>query len=69
MNSCNAKADTDVRKEKVELKTEEHDVRVLRSSFVDAPELAFEDEPDTGCDPYNSTGQHVSIKPKDDTKK
>ena len=62
MNSYNTKADTVVRSDKVELRTEEHDVRVLRSNFVEASELAIEDEPDTGWDPYNRTGQHAIIK-------
>ena len=62
MNSHNAKMDTVVSKESVRIETDHKDVRILRSSLVDADELAIEDNYDTGGDPYNSTGQHVVIK-------
>ena len=40
-------------------------VRVLRMDLVDSSDLAIADD-NVGGDPYNSTGQHVIIKPKMD---
>ncbi len=40
-------------------------VRVLNLDLVDTEDLAIADE-NRGGDPYNSTGQHVIIKPRID---
>jgi len=66
MNSHNTKTNTVVSNEAVRIETDHKDVRVLKSKLVDANDLSIADEFDTGGDPYNSTGQHVVIKPKTD---
>ena len=66
MNSHNTKTNTVASNEAVRIETDHKDVRVLKSSLVDANDLSIADELDTGGDPYNSTGQHVVIKSKID---
>lgn len=66
MNSHNTKTNTVASNEAVRIETDHKDVRVLISSLVDANDLSIADEFDTGGDPYNSTGQHVVIKSKND---
>jgi hypothetical protein len=39
-------------------------LRVSRAKFDDDAELTIADDFDLGCDPYNSTGRHVIMKPK-----
>jgi hypothetical protein len=64
MNSHNTKAEPVASKESTGVETDHKDVRVLRSRIVEADELSIADDFDNGGDPYNSTGQHVIIKPK-----
>lgn len=67
MNSHNAKVEAVVRKESVEIESDDESVRVLHAKLADATELSLDENFDIGCDPYNSTGQHVALKPKSDT--
>lgn len=64
MDSRNTKSDGVVKHESVEIKAERSDVRVLNLDLVEPEGLELADDPDLGSDPYNSTGQHVIIKPK-----
>ncbi len=41
-------------------------VRVIGSRLHEAAELSISEDDDAGSDPYNSTGQHVTIKSKID---
>jgi hypothetical protein len=66
MNSHNAKPDVVVTKESVHIETDHKNVRVLRSTLLDDNDLSIADDYDNGGDPYNSTGQHVVIKPGKD---
>jgi len=64
MNSHNTKTEPVVSNESVRADTDSIDARVLRSKIVESNELVIADDLDVGGDPYNSTGQHVVIKPK-----
>ncbi|MDH3612420.1 MAG: hypothetical protein OEU90_15615 [Gammaproteobacteria bacterium] len=66
MNSHKTKTGTVVITESVRIETDQKEPRVLRSKLVDANELSLADDFDIGGDPYNSTGQHVIVKPKTD---
>jgi hypothetical protein len=66
MNSHNSKTEWVVSDEAVRIEADQKQVRVIKSNLVDESELAIEDDVDIGGDPYNSTGQHVIIKPKVD---
>ena len=41
-----------------------NNVQVLHSELNEVDELAIDEDFDRGGDPYNSTGQHVIIRPK-----
>lgn len=69
MNSHNAKADVVITKESVRIETDHKNVRVLRTTLLDEKSLSIADDYDNGGDPYNSTGQHVIIKPNKDVNK
>lgn len=64
MNSHNPKDESVVIPESVQIATEREDVRVVNLNLSKASQLAIEEEPDSGSDPYNSTGQHVILKSK-----
>ena len=63
MNSHNA--DKVVRDESVTVGADEDRVRVLKADVANESELRIEDDFDLGGDPYNSTGRHVIITPKE----
>ncbi len=64
MSSHNAKTGSVMKNESVRTGTEKEDVRVIDTSLVAATEFTISEDCDRGSDPYNSTGQHVIIKPK-----
>lgn len=64
MDSHNTETETVVSEESVDVETEESGVRVLNWGRVSPEDLSIADDPNPGGDPYNSTGQHVIIKPK-----
>ena len=66
MDSHNPKTETVVKKESVRVETDHKGARVLQTDVLDAPELSIDEDFDIGCDPYNSTGQHVIIKSRKD---
>jgi len=63
MSSHNAKTESVMKNESVPVRTEKEDVRVIDTSLVAATEFSISEDCDQGSDPYNSTGQHVIIKP------
>jgi len=66
MNARNTETGTIVISKSVRNETDQKAPRVLKSKFVDENELSLADDYDIGGDPYNSTGQHVIVKPKTD---
>ena len=66
MNPHNAKTESVVRDGSVHSGSEKDAVRVTKSSLIGAVDLSLSEDCDPGGDPYNSTGQHVIIKPKRD---
>ena len=64
MNSHNPRTEKLVTSETIHVETDHKDVRILLSEIAPTNELAIVDDHDTGGDPYNSTGQHVIIKPR-----
>lgn len=43
-----------------------NDVRLTRVGGVEAKALTIDESADTGGDPYNSTGKHCIVKPKEE---
>ena len=66
MNSHNAKTEPDVSNEAAGTVADKEEVRVIESSLFEAADLSISKDDDKGSDPYNSTGQHVIIKPRID---
>ena len=64
MASHNTETEKVVSEESVDIRTEDSDIRILNWDRVNPEDLAIADELNPGGDPYNSTGQHVIIKPK-----
>ena len=62
MDSHNTKTDKVVTDEVVRSEAGQENVRVLQMDLIEVNDLAVADDPNTGGDPYNSTGQHVIIK-------
>ena len=64
MNPHNAKTESVVRDGSDRSGSKKDEVRVTSSRLIGAVDLSISEDCDTGSDPYNSTGQHVIIKPK-----
>lgn len=64
VNSHNAKSDAETKATSVQVEPDQDDVRVIRSNLKEAEALSISDDLDAGGDPYNSTGQHVVLKIK-----
>ena len=64
MDSNNSKSDTEAQRETVRSGTDHKDLRKIRLNLLDESELSIAEDYDSGGDPYNTTGQHVIIKPK-----
>ena len=64
MDSINSKSDTKAQRETVRSGTDHRDLSKIRLNLLDESELSIADDNDSGGDPYNTTGQHVIIKPK-----
>lgn len=64
MSSHNTKAAFAFHKTPVVTDTDKEEAEVISTSLIIDSELTIADEHDTGCDPYNSTGQHLVIRPK-----
>ena len=68
MSSHNSKLDPEAQRETVRSGTDHSDLRKIRLNFLDESELSIADDYDSGGDPYNTTGQHVIIRPKPATR-
>ena len=66
MNSHNIKTEQVVKNESARIDSDDESVRVVRADLVEEPELTVADDFNLGGDPYNSTGRHVIITPKND---
>ena len=66
MNPHNTKTESVTRNDSVRTGSERDTVRVTKSRLIGAVDLSISEDCDPGGDPYNSTGQHVIIKPKID---
>ena len=65
MDSHNTETEKVVSEESIEIeKLDDADVQVLNWDRVQPENLSIAEEPNTGGDPYNSTGQFVIIKSK-----
>ena len=64
MDSHNTETEKVVSEESVDVEAEESGVHVLNWDRVNPEDLSIADDPNLGGDPYNSTGQHVIIKPR-----
>ena len=66
MNPHNTKTESVIRNGSDRTGSERETVRVTKSRLIGAVELSISEDCDPGSDPYNSTGQHVIVKPKVD---
>ncbi len=66
MNSHNPKPDAAAKPAAVAIASDHSEARVMRADRQEAADLEISDEQDFGGDPYNSTGQHVIVKIKQD---
>jgi len=64
MNSHNTKPDLAFYKTPVLDKEDIEEAKVVSTRLSNDANLVIEDDPDTGFDPYNSTGQHVILQQK-----
>jgi hypothetical protein len=64
VNSHNIKPDRAANDDSIQSDTGADSVRVVQLDLIDVSDLAVADDVNPGGDPYNSTGQHVIIKPK-----
>jgi hypothetical protein len=64
VNSHNSKSDSQPEVAVARVESDDEPVRVIKSNLLEADELSISDELDVGGDPYNSTGQHVILKMK-----
>jgi len=61
MNPSKPKPDFAFHKTPVATETQRKDAERISAALVRNVALTVTDEPDGGCDPYNSTGQHVIL--------
>jgi len=66
MNPHNTKTEPVMRKRPVRSRPDREVVRITKSQLIGAVDLSISEDCDPGGDPYNSTGQHVIIKPRID---
>jgi hypothetical protein len=66
MNPHNTKTESVIGHGSVRTRSDREAVRVTKSQLIGAVDLSISEDCDPGSDPYNSTGQHVIIKPKVD---
>ncbi|MDA0994653.1 MAG: hypothetical protein O3A13_13620 [Proteobacteria bacterium] len=62
MNSHNAKPDFSFHKTPVVGKDYVEEAKIVGLRLRNDVDLSIADEQDSGCDPYNATGQHVILK-------
>ena len=67
MNTQKTRPAAVAHKSPVQVETDlRNNVQVIQSELNEVDELAIDEDFNVGGDPYNSTGQHVVIKPKKD---
>lgn len=64
MNSHNTKPTYSFHKTPVITDSDNDEAEVVSTSLVRNVDLKIVDDETSGCDPYNSTGQHVILKSK-----
>ena len=64
MNSHNTKPAYSFHKTPVVTDSDKDEAEVVSTSLVRNVDLKIAEDDGSGCDPYNSTGQHVVIKAK-----
>lgn len=64
MNSHNTKAAFAFHKTVVPTVADGAEAKVVKARLDSKASLSIADDPDFGCDPYNSTGQHVILDSK-----
>ena len=64
MNSHNTKPTYSFQKSPVITDSDNDEAEVVSTSLVRNVDLKIVDDETSGCDPYNSTGQHVIIESK-----
>ena len=64
MDSNNSKTEKFVTDKAANMDAYDDSVRVVQLDLIDSSDLAIADDHNAGGDPYNSTGQHVIIKPR-----
>ena len=64
MNSHNTKPSFAFHKTPVVTDSDKEEAEVVSTSLTLDTDLAIADDGDSGCDPYNSTGQHVILRTK-----
>jgi hypothetical protein len=64
MNSHNTKAAFSFHKTPATSEADGDEAKVVSATLESDASLSIADDPDLGCDPYNSTGHHVIIDAK-----
>lgn len=64
MNSHNAKTSFVFHKTPATTLADKQDAEVVSSSLIGEKDLAIASDANNGCDPYNTTGQHVILPKK-----
>ena len=64
MKTHDTKPEAGIHRTPIVTDTAREEAAVISSSLMVDAELAIADDNDSGCDPYNSTGQHVVMRPK-----
>ena len=64
MNSHNTKAAFAFHKTVAPTDADAREAKVVKARLNGNASLSIADDPDFGCDPYNSTGQHVILDAK-----
>lgn len=64
MNSHNAKPEFSFHKTPVTDEAAAEEAEIVSSKLIQDTELSINNEADFGCDPYNTTGQHVILRQK-----
>ena len=64
MNSHNAKAAFTSHKTPVADDSALKDARIISSKLTSETNLSIDDDLEQGCDPYNTTGQHIIVQQK-----
>ena len=64
MNSHNAKPQFSFYKTPARDKDDIEEAKIVSTRLTSDANLSIEEDADTGCDPYNTTGQHLILQRK-----